>query len=99
MVPGDTFRGVVGTVDQLQHCRHARLIARVDVEQDTLEGQVLIELGIGILGAACGSEAEELRQDEEAVVQLLLSVGLGLVQGLADGICLLLLVALCQRLL
>lgn len=69
------------------------------MEQHTLESQVLIKLGIELLGPARGSQAQKLRQDEKAIMERLLGTGLGLLLELANSFSLLLLVLLGQSLL
>jgi len=48
---------LIGALDQLQHGGHGIVIARVDVEENALQGHVLIGLSVSLLGTAGSSKA------------------------------------------
>lgn len=81
---------LLGTLDELQHVLNSILVAGVDVEQNTLESHILVGSAVGILGATGRGEAEELREVEQAVVELLVGIGLGLLLELSNKVGLLL---------
>lgn len=84
---------------ELGHGGNSSVVTVVDLEENTLDGQVCV-LG-GVLGsdAAVSSQAEELGEDQEAILQGLLLISVGLDLQLGQGIGLLLLVLVGQLLL
>lgn len=86
-------------MNKLQHVRDGVVITRVDVEQNTLEGLVLVLVAVAVLGATCGSKTQELGKDEELSLEGRLGLGSGLVLGLGNQLGLLLLVLVRQGLL
>lgn len=91
--------GVLSALVQLDHDVHSTLITTIDTEQNALCSQVSI-LGRELsLLAAVGGEAKEFGQNEEAVLQRLLGLGLSLALGFSNGLCQLLLMLLGQGLL
>lgn len=79
-------RLLVRALHQLQHGGNGVLVARIDVQEDALECHVLVRRRIRILGTAGGRKAEELREDEEVVVEGNSGVRLGLLRELSDRI-------------
>lgn len=77
---------LLGTLDKLQHVLDSILVAGVDVEQDTFESHILVGSAVGILSATGRGEAEELREVEQAVVELLVGIGLGLLLELSNKV-------------
>lgn len=77
---------LLGTLDELQHVLDSILVARVDVEQDTFESHILVGSAVGILSATGRGKAEELREVEQAVVELLVGIGLGLLLELGNKV-------------
>lgn len=86
-------------MNKLQHVRDGVVITRVDVEQNTLEGLVLVLVAVAVLGATRGSKTQELGKDEELFLEGRLGLGSGLVLGLGNQLGLLLLVLVRQGLL
>lgn len=86
-------------MNKLQHVRDGVVITRVDVEQNTLEGLVLVLVAVAVLGATRGSKTQELGKDEELSLEGRLGLGSGLVLGLGNQLGLLLLVLVRQGLL
>ena len=54
------------------------LVAGIDVQQDTLQGHVLVKSRIGFIRPSGGGQTQELGQDQKTVVQGLLGIGVGL---------------------
>lgn len=60
------------------------------MEQNTFEGHILVGSAVGILGATGSGKTEELREVKQAVVELLVGIGLGLLLELSSKLGLLL---------
>lgn len=86
-------------MNKLQHVRDGVVITRVDVEQNTLEGLVLVLVAVAVLGATRGSKTQELGKDEELFLEGRFGLGSGLVLSLGNQLGLLLLVLVRQGLL
>jgi hypothetical protein len=99
LITADAASLLVGAVYELQHGSHGVLVARVDVQQDTLQSHVLVQGGISVLGSTGSGQAQELGQDQKAVMLDLLDVGGSLFGGGDQGIGLLLLELLGKLLL
>lgn len=84
---------------QLDHDVDRTLVTTINTEQNALCSQVSILSRELSLLAAVGGEAKELGQDEEAVLQCLLSLSFGLALGCSYGLRQLFLVLLSQGLL
>ena len=81
---------LLGTLDELQHVLDGILVAGVDVEQNAFESHILVGSAVGILSATGRGKAEELGEVEQAVVELLVGIGLGLLLKLSSKLGLLL---------
>lgn len=66
-------RGLLASLHQLEHGSNRILIAGVHVQQNTLQGHVLVQLIIRLLSTTSGGKSEELGEDEEVVTQGLMS--------------------------
>lgn len=69
------------------------------MQKDALQSNVLVLLGVGLVLAAGGGQAQELREHEQAAVKGLLRFGGSLGLGGRDGVGLVLGVLVCQALL
>lgn len=90
---------LLGTLDKLQHVLNSVLVARVDVEQNAFKSHILVGSAVGILSATGGGKAEELGKVEQAVVELLVGISLGLLFEFSLELSLLLGKLLVERLL
>lgn len=77
-------RGLLGALHQLEHGSDGILVARVHVQQNALQGHVLVQLAVGLLSTTGSGEPEELGEDEEVVAQCLMSALLRLVLSLSQ---------------
>lgn len=69
---------LIGSGDQIGHSIHGNVIASVDLNQNTLQGLVLVQRWVDILLSAGSSQSQELRDNEESLLLLLLgSLSLG----------------------
>ena len=82
---------LIRAFNQLDHSRNGMLITPVDCQEHTLERQVLVQRGVGLLSTARSRKAEELRQGQEVLTHGPLSNGIGLLLDLLHGVGLLLL--------
>jgi len=99
LITADASGLLLGSLDQLQHRGDSALVARVNVQQDTLQGHVLVGSGISIFGTSGGGQSQELSQDQQTVVLNLLNIGRSFLGGGYEGIGLFLLQSLRQVLL
>lgn len=70
---------------QLEHGGNSIFVSRIDVQENALECKILVQLAIRLLGPAGCGKSEELRDNEQVVMQ-----GLG-------GVLISLVLELCQR--
>lgn len=62
---------VLGAADKVEHAVNSIVMPAVDAQKNTLDGAVLVQIGVDVLSTASSGDAQELGHDEQAVAERL----------------------------